>query len=177
MSPRKRKNSSTTKGTPQCGITTLPPTHNRESIIECGIITLDKHSSRVLAGFPQDGWSVYLIYSPSRKRTYVGSTTDVFRRLRQHRGEIRGGARSTSVASDWVLQSYITGFRGRSPACRWEKIVKGRSRGLKDRDLAMVFVGVLRLCPTKGRRKQKEYEVPIGLHYIDVQVGEIYEPT
>lgn len=155
MSPRKRKNNSTTEGTTQCDI-----------------ITLDKPSSRVLAGFPQVGWSVYLIYSPSRKRTYVGSTTDVFRRLRQHRGEIRGGARSTAVANDWALQSYITGFTGRSPACRWEKIVKGRARGLADRELAMVFVGVLGLCPTKGKRRQKEYEVPVGLHYIDVRTGQ-----
>ena len=38
-------------------------------------------------------WTVYLL--AAAKRTYVGITTDLRRRLDQHNGERRGGARST----------------------------------------------------------------------------------
>ena len=45
-------------------------------------------------------WSVYMILS-SDNTLYTGITTDIHRRWRQHRGEIKGGAKY---------------FRGRRPA-------------------------------------------------------------
>ena len=50
----------------------------------------------------------YIIYSPSKNRTYVGYTVEPTRRIRQHNGIIKGGAKATSVASDWRFLSIIT---------------------------------------------------------------------
>lgn len=102
-------------------------------------------------------WSVYLIACSDR--TYVGSTTDMRRRLRQHNGEIVGGARSTR-GKHWTLILYVTGFSGRGEALRWERIVKMRARGLHQRHGALLGLpgGV---CPVKRGRRQ--YEVPTNL--------------
>jgi len=50
----------------------------------------------------------YIIYSPSKNRTYVGYTVEPTRRIRQHNGIIKGGAKATSIASDWRFLSIIT---------------------------------------------------------------------
>lgn len=106
-------------------------------------------------------WSVYLI--STGERTYIGSTTDVKRRLRQHNGEIRGGARSTSSRKGkWKLILYVTGFENRSAACSWERIVKCRRWGVRGRSAALRGL-VEGLCP-KGR---KEYEVPQNLQLVE----------
>ncbi|KAG2425228.1 hypothetical protein HYH02_015055 [Chlamydomonas schloesseri] len=43
----------------------------------------------------------YILVSESTQRTYNGITNDLERRLRQHRGEAPGGAKSTRTAKDW----------------------------------------------------------------------------
>lgn len=49
----------------------------------------------------------YCLHSPDgRARSYVGYTVDPLRRLRQHNGELRGGARRTRRANSWTF-SYI----------------------------------------------------------------------
>lgn len=78
----------------------------------------------------QPKWSIYLLASGTR--TYIGATTDVPRRIRQHDGEIRGGARSTR-GKKWILVCYLEGFQNRSEAYRWEKIIKSRCRGIRKR--------------------------------------------
>jgi predicted GIY-YIG superfamily endonuclease len=106
-------------------------------------------------------WSVYLI--STGKRTYVGSTTDPQRRLRQHNSEIRGGARATKpFPGQWKLVCWVSGFDGRGPACRWEKLVKSRARGQGARKEALQRL-ILHVCPSHGKRKQ--YEVPQFLQY------------
>lgn len=104
-------------------------------------------------------WYVYLLRSEAR--TYVGSTTDPARRLRQHNGEIRGGARATR-GKHWELACYVGGFADRSAACRWEKLVKSRARGYTPRRLALLGL-VNGGCPP-GR---KEYPVPENLFFVE----------
>lgn len=102
-------------------------------------------------------WYVYLI--TDGRRTYVGATTCVRRRLRQHNREIKGGARATKAsAGKWKIVCYLQGFQTRREAYRWEAIVKKRARGLSNRQAAMVSISV-GTCP-EGR---KEYTVPEGL--------------
>ena len=100
-------------------------------------------------------WYIYLLLSD--RRTYVGATTDPARRLRQHNGEIRGGARSTR-GRQWQLVCTVGAFEDKSSALRWERIVKCRARGLLPRYTTMQGL-VNRICPP-GRR---EYPVPAGL--------------
>lgn len=102
-------------------------------------------------------WYVYLISNGTR--TYIGSTTDIHRRLRQHNGELVGGARSTR-GFKWNYVAYVSGFETRSIACRWEKLVKSRGRGIEKRLLLLKGL-IYGICPPYGTRPQ--YEVPSNL--------------
>lgn len=61
-------------------------------------------------------------------RTYVGVAVDVGRRLRQHNGEVRGGARSTRAGRPWSIGAVYGPFPDRGEAQSTEHAVK-RTRG------------------------------------------------
>lgn len=108
-------------------------------------------------------WCVYLLWNPRTKKTYIGSTTDYWRRVSQHNRLRKGGARSTEKgAPDWCLSAVLEGFKTRSDACRWEAILKKRARGHKDRFGAFWAVS-MGVCPSYKNRPK--YEVPIGLSF------------
>ncbi|KAK3223894.1 hypothetical protein Dsin_010919 [Dipteronia sinensis] len=47
-------------------------------------------------------WCVYLILSTNTPiKTYVGVTTDFSRRLKQHNGELKGGAKASRIGRPW----------------------------------------------------------------------------
>lgn len=73
-------------------------------------------------------WLVYVLYSPTARRSYVGATVNAPRRLRQHRGELVGGARATRVAGDWVFLAHVVGFATQHDALRFEWLLKRRGR-------------------------------------------------
>lgn len=58
-------------------------------------------------------WCVYVLVSTGGS-TYVGSTVDKDRRLRQHNRELRGGARATGIkvaqGEVWTRAAHVTGF-------------------------------------------------------------------
>ncbi|CAE6223314.1 unnamed protein product [Arabidopsis arenosa] len=79
-------------------------------------------------------WSVYLILSTTEPiKTYVGITTDFARRLKQHNGEIRGGAKASSAGRPWLCACIITGFTCLSQASSFESQWKIFSRKLPRR--------------------------------------------
>ena len=65
---------------------------------------------------------VYLLQSTTRpRRTYVGCTCrGVRQRLRQHNGEVRGGARQTETGRPWAVRTLVRGFRTRQEALQFE---------------------------------------------------------
>jgi structure-specific endonuclease subunit SLX1 len=73
-------------------------------------------------------WSVYLLQEEGGGRTYVGATVDIHRRLRQHNGEISGGAKATSGKA-WKRVCYVTGFPHERAALQFEWAWKHRSKG------------------------------------------------
>ncbi|CAN6374039.1 unnamed protein product [Urochloa humidicola] len=73
-------------------------------------------------------WCVYLIASSRIPRTYVGVTTDFPRRLRQHNGELKGGAKASSAGRPWNLACLVEGFVNRSEACEFESKWKNISQ-------------------------------------------------
>lgn len=73
-------------------------------------------------------WYVYVLASTVRTVTYVGCTNDVPRRVRQHNGELSGGARFTQRGRPWELKAVYGPFNGRGDAQRAERLVK-RLRG------------------------------------------------
>lgn len=63
---------------------------------------------------------VYILKSRSTLRTYVGYTTDIKRRLRQHNGEIKGGAKYTRYGRPWECICYVIGFPDKRSAYQFE---------------------------------------------------------
>lgn len=64
---------------------------------------------------------VYLLQSIVKPgKTYIGYTVDPRRRLRQHNGEIVGGAKRTSRNRPWRIICYIEGFPDNHTALKYE---------------------------------------------------------
>ena len=66
--------------------------------------------------------------------TYNGCTNNFKRRIRQHNGEIKGGAKCTSRRGPWAPYCIITGFQDNIEALQTEwriKRVEGRRRARK----------------------------------------------
>ncbi len=55
-----------------------------------------------------------------KKRTYIGITTDLEKRIRQHNGLIKGGAKATRIDTDWMYRVVVGGFYGKSDAQSFE---------------------------------------------------------
>jgi len=63
---------------------------------------------------------VYLLSSTTKSRTYVGCTCNLTRRLRQHNGEIKGGAKYTKYGRPWKMICYVKGFPNKRTAYQFE---------------------------------------------------------
>ena len=64
-------------------------------------------------------WFCYMLSSTDGRKTYVGATIDPNRRLRQHNGEISGGARTTA-GKTWTRRFLVGGFDDERAALRFE---------------------------------------------------------
>ncbi len=75
-------------------------------------------------------WFVYVLCSAGG-RTYVGVTTDVDRRVRQHNGELAGGARATRAHRPWQVGRVHGPVATRGAAQKLEAEVKRRRGALR----------------------------------------------
>lgn len=75
-----------------------------------------------------DAWWVYVLVSRVTSSTYVGSTRDAERRLRQHNGLESGGARRTRSGRPWLCARLHGPFDDRGAAQSVEARIK-RARG------------------------------------------------
>ncbi|MBP8810947.1 MAG: GIY-YIG nuclease family protein [Kofleriaceae bacterium] len=75
-------------------------------------------------------WFVYILCSAGG-RTYVGVTTDVARRVRQHNGELAGGARATRAHRPWQIGRVHGPVATRAAAQKLEAAVKRRRGALR----------------------------------------------
>jgi structure-specific endonuclease subunit SLX1 len=73
---------------------------------------------------PASEWSLYLLSSTKEERTYVGVTVDVERRLKQHNGEILGGAKATRRGRPWALAKILGTYSDRSEVQQAEAALK-----------------------------------------------------
>jgi len=73
-------------------------------------------------------WSVYVLVAADGRRTYVGITVDVDRRLLQHNGEEPGGAKATRGGRPWRVGAVYGPYGSKSEALKVELAVK-RLRG------------------------------------------------
>lgn len=66
-------------------------------------------------------WYCYVLKSVNCNKTYNGSTNDLKRRLRQHNGELAGGAKATQIGRPYEIICTISGFSNHQKAlsCEW----------------------------------------------------------
>ena len=77
-----------------------------------------------------NNWSLYLLENTINKKTYLGVTVNINRRIRQHNGELVGGARYTSSnkgEGEWHLRAIVNNLT-KSQALSYERIVKNKRR-------------------------------------------------
>lgn len=66
-------------------------------------------------------WFCYLLRSLSSPTSaYIGFTNDPRKRLRQHNGEIKNGARKTSKRRPWIHVAVVSGFPNKIVALQFE---------------------------------------------------------
>jgi predicted GIY-YIG superfamily endonuclease len=93
----------------------------------------------------------YLLYTNGGRNTYIGATFDPNKRLRQHNGELSGGARATSGKS-WTRALYVGGFPDWSAALQFEWSWKRHGR--KQPGLAGKQRALLALLESKQSTRQ-----------------------
>ncbi|MBD3620158.1 MAG: GIY-YIG nuclease family protein [Chromatiales bacterium] len=75
------------------------------------------------------GWCVYILRCADGS-LYTGVTVDVDRRLREHNGELPGGARYTASRRPVIL-AHVETAANRASACQREAAIKRLSRVAK----------------------------------------------
>lgn len=85
----------------------------------------------------------YCLQSTTTSKTYVGVTNNLTRRLRQHNGELKGGARyTTSSGGPWVLAMLVGPFGTYQHALHfewhWKHMPPRKLTGLKGRQVKLV---------------------------------------
>jgi len=78
----------------------------------------------------QNNYLVYLLVNSSNKCTYIGSTNNQIRRLRQHNGELVGGAKYTKAMKkegEWFYYGTINNL-DKHLALSIEKKIQKRTR-------------------------------------------------
>ena len=114
-------------------------------------------------------WFCYLLVSQDNKRTYVGATIDPDRRLRQHNGEISGGASATR-GNQWSRICCVEGFPNEGAALQFEWKWKNATKSMKQRHpverrkAALEYILALDK-PTRKAVPYSEYADPLQIHW------------
>ena len=97
---------------------------------------------------------VYLLMNKEDTHSYIGSTTDVKYRLRQHNMEVKGGAWATSLqvkkGSEWRRVLHVAGFANDAAAYRFEaewKKANKKYTSKRDSILTRKMKGLRELIP------------------------------
>ena len=79
---------------------------------------------------------IYLLYNTKNNNTYIGITNNKERRIRQHNGELVGGAKYTHAKKDdgeWIYYGWIQSntILIKNRALSLEKKIKNASKNMK----------------------------------------------
>ena len=107
---------------------------------------------------PSEGpWTCYALSSSDGKRSYTGQTNHFERRLRQHNGEISGGARYTKTKTRWTPLFCVTQFKTLRSVLQFEIAMKKRKVPSKFDPLKRHYTR-----GPQGRVRQLEFLLSLG---------------
>lgn len=78
----------------------------------------------------ETNYVVYVLINNTHNKTYVGITNNTIRRIRQHNGELVGGAKYTKINKgdgSWIFYGFIKNLH-KKLALSFEKKIKIKSR-------------------------------------------------
>lgn len=81
-----------------------------------------------------NNYIIYLLINTTNNYTYIGITNNKTRRIRQHNGELVGGAKYTKINKsdgEWKYYGWIEGEILKNKALSLEKRIKISSRRMK----------------------------------------------
>jgi predicted GIY-YIG superfamily endonuclease len=116
-------------------------------------------------------WCCYCLRSESGS-TYVGSTVDLDRRLRQHNGEITGGAKATARGYGWQRICYVLGFPDERAALqfewRWKHITRHKRLSTPTENRLAALVDLVNMeKATAAAERFDSYEGPLQIFIED----------
>ena len=94
----------------------------------------EKPTNEIQMDTTMNSYFVYLLICSDGSASYVGATVDLDHRLRQHNGEIKGGAVATTSKltknRSWIRAAHVRGFPDWKSALqfewRWKQISRKR---------------------------------------------------
>lgn len=117
--------------------------------------------------------AVYLLCN-GRGRTYVGCALDHARRLRQHNGELAGGAAQTARGRPWRHVLRVEGFRTRQEGLQfeyaWRRVHRRRRHPYTVEGRRASLAALMRL-ERWSRNAPPAAEVPLLVHEEALQAG------
>ena len=111
--------------------------------------------------------------------TYIGASVDVDRRLRQHRGELKGGAKATSRGTGWNRVCHVVGFPDERAALQFEWKWKRVSQKLKGRPIERRIQALLKILNEENTTSSSEpfssYEGPLLVFVEDMNKIDMFK--
>lgn len=133
-------------------------------------------------------YKVYVLYHINSNKTYVGSTNNLNRRIRQHNGIIKGGAKYTTSSlinnldNQWKYLYFITGFPDHQNALQAEWKLKNlqkkqTKKGIEGRLKSLIEFSKLDFWTSNSIYNNSEfkYEVNINENYKEIINGKLNE--
>jgi structure-specific endonuclease subunit SLX1 len=121
-------------------------------------------------------WFCYCLESET-KTTYIGSTIDPDRRLRQHNRELVGGAKATGRSKGWKRICCVTGFPDERAALQFEWKWKHISKNLQGKPLEKRLKALELLLnseqSTSSSQQFSTYDGPLCLFVEDDSCSEL----
>jgi predicted GIY-YIG superfamily endonuclease len=118
----------------------------------------------------------YCLINHSGRKTYVGATINMNHRLRQHNGEIKGGAKYTTSHSDvWSIAFTVDNFPNYNELLKFEWKLKKCSRKyntgtpLKNRVLGLIDL-INSGKSTKSSMPFSEYQLPLNVNIFNPNI-------
>lgn len=122
----------------------------------------------------------FVYWIQSGERAYIGATIDPVKRLRQHNGEITGGAGRTRNRGPWRYICVISGFRTWKEALQYEWAAKHCSRRCRSVATRMTSIRTIETRERWTSNSPLSAEVPLRFELEPTRFGSppaIYEPV